>query len=53
MESYIIYMAFIPKSKVLPGLREGPLAPGRTLLGSEEEAVRLRGEKYGCKAIDY
>ncbi len=30
---------------------EGPSAPGRTLLGSGEEAVRLRGENVLVKSL--
>ena len=52
MESYIIYMAFHPQAVRIARLRgEGPSAPGRTLLGSEEEAARLRGEKEAKQAL--
>ena len=52
MESYIIYMAFHPQAVRIARLRgEGLSAPGRTLLGSEEEAVRLRGENMVVKLL--
>ena len=48
----LFYMAFHPQAVRIARLRgEGPSAPGRTLLGSEEEAVRLRGENMVVKLL--
>lgn len=45
-------MSFLPQAVRIARLRgEGPSAPGRTLLGSEEEAVRLRGENVAVKLL--
>lgn len=45
-------MSFLPQAVRIARLRgEGPSAPGRTLLGSEEEAVRLRGENEAVKLL--
>ncbi|WP_251235888.1 hypothetical protein [Bacteroides nordii] len=48
----MFYMSFLPQAVRIARLRgEGPSAPGRTLLGSEEEAVRLRGENVAVKLL--
>ena len=48
----MFYMSFLPQAVRIARLRgEGPSAPGRTLLGSEEEAVRLRGENVVVKLL--
>ena len=48
----MFYMSFLPQAVRIARLRgEGPSAPGRTLLGSEEEAVRLRGENEAVKLL--
>ncbi|WP_289293063.1 MULTISPECIES: hypothetical protein [Bacteroides] len=48
----LFYMSFLPQAIRIARLRgEGPSAPGRTLLGSGEEAVRLRGENVLVKSL--